>query len=65
MNSKQRFYTAISGGIPDRVPVVPKIWVDLASRSECVDCTAVVNDPEAPVFIQVHRPDAESIAGRA
>ncbi len=41
---KERLYTAISGGIPDRVPVVPKIWVDLAARLTGTDLLEVVSD---------------------
>jgi hypothetical protein len=29
MTPAERLYTALSGGVPDRVPVVPKIWVVL------------------------------------
>lgn len=32
MTASQRFYTAIGRGVPDRVPVVPKIYLDLAAR---------------------------------
>ena len=31
MTPHERLYTAIAGGVPDRVPVVPKMWVDLAA----------------------------------
>jgi uroporphyrinogen-III decarboxylase len=45
MTSSERLYTAMSGGIPDRVPVVPKIWVDLAANLTGTDLVEVVTDP--------------------
>ncbi len=45
MNSSERVYTAISGGKPDRVPVIPKIWVDLAARITEQDIIEVISDP--------------------
>ncbi len=41
----ERIYTAIDGGVPDRVPVVPKIWVDLGARLTNTPLTEVVIDP--------------------
>ena len=41
----ERIYTAIDGGVPDRVPVVPKIWVDLGARLTDTPLTEVVRDP--------------------
>jgi hypothetical protein len=38
-------YTAIDGDVPDRVPVVPKIWVDLGARLTGTPLTEVVGDP--------------------
>ena len=32
MTCSERLYTAMSGGVPDRVPYVPKVWVDLAAE---------------------------------
>ncbi|UCF97007.1 MAG: hypothetical protein JSV89_17790 [Spirochaetaceae bacterium] len=40
-----RIYTAIDGGVPERVPVVPKIWVDLGARLTKTPLTEVVTDP--------------------
>lgn len=31
MTPPTRFYTALSGGMPDQVPTLPKIWLDLAA----------------------------------
>jgi uroporphyrinogen-III decarboxylase len=45
MNASQRLYTAMSAGIPDRVPVVPKIWVDLAAALTGIELLDVVGDP--------------------
>jgi uroporphyrinogen-III decarboxylase len=40
-----RLRTAISGGIPDRVPVVPKIFVDSAARLSGTPLVDVIEDP--------------------
>ena len=45
MNSKERTYAAISGGIPDRVPVIPKIWLDLAAKLMRVEAAEVLQNP--------------------
>lgn len=45
MLPEDRIYTAISGGIPDRVPSVPKIWVDLAANLSGLSLTKVLEDP--------------------
>ena len=45
MTAQERTYTAIDGGVPDRVPVVPKIWVDLGARLTGIPLTEVVRDP--------------------
>jgi hypothetical protein len=45
MTAWERVYTAIDGGVPDRVPVVPKIWVDLGARLTDTSLTEVVADP--------------------
>ena len=41
----ERLSTAIGGGMPDRVPVVPKIWVDLAGALTGTPLTEVVSRP--------------------
>ena len=43
--ASDRFYTALSGGEPDRVPVLPKIWVDLAASLTNTDLSQVIEDP--------------------
>jgi uroporphyrinogen-III decarboxylase len=45
MTAQERIYTAIDGGVPDRVPVVPKIWVDLGARLTGTPLADVVSDP--------------------
>ena len=45
MTAQERTFTAIDGGVPDRVPVVPKIWVDLGARLTDTPLTEVVADP--------------------
>lgn len=38
-------YSAVSGGKPDRVPTLPKIWVDLAATLTGVSFKDVIRDP--------------------
>ncbi len=45
MTPYQRLYTAVSGGVPDRVPVVPKIFVDSAARLTGVSLLDVIEQP--------------------
>ena len=45
MDAWERTYEAVSGRVPDRVPVVPKIWVDLGARLTGIDLLDVVRDP--------------------
>ena len=40
-----RFRTALSGGIPDRVPTCPKIWLDLAAALTGTDPLDAIEDP--------------------
>ena len=41
----QRLYTALSNGVPDRVPVVPKIFVESAARLTGTPIIDVIQDP--------------------
>jgi len=41
----ERIYLSISGKIPDRVPNVPKIWVDLGARLTQTDLSEVIQNP--------------------
>jgi uroporphyrinogen-III decarboxylase len=45
ITANERFYTALSGEEPDRVPVLPKIWVDLAASLTNTDLTQLIEDP--------------------
>jgi hypothetical protein len=51
MKPAQRLYTAISGGIPDRVPVVPKIWVDLAGALTGTPTAEILASPETALKV--------------
>ncbi|MGD9940017.1 MAG: uroporphyrinogen decarboxylase family protein [Clostridia bacterium] len=46
-----RVYQALSGGIPDRVPFVPKIWVDLAARLTGTDLVDVIEKPQTALDV--------------
>lgn len=45
MKPKERILLAISGKAPDRVPSVPKIWVDLASNLTGQSLIEVIQEP--------------------
>ena len=45
MKPEERIYRAISCKAPDRVPVVPKIWVDLAAYLTGRSLVDVISDP--------------------
>jgi hypothetical protein len=47
MTSFERFQVAIHGGRPDRVPVAPKIWIDLAARLTNTPLRDVLADPRS------------------
>jgi hypothetical protein len=51
MTPALRLYTAASGGVPDRVPVAPKIWVDLAGALTATELTEIVQDPETALEV--------------
>jgi uroporphyrinogen-III decarboxylase len=53
MTANQRFYTAMSGGLPDRVPTLPKIWVDLGAALAGIDLREVVENAEAAMRVVV------------
>jgi len=53
MTPKQCFYTALSGGMPDRVPTLPKIWVDLGAALTGTDLRAVVEDSATAMRVVV------------
>jgi uroporphyrinogen-III decarboxylase len=41
----ERFYSALSGSLPDRVPTLPKIWLDLGAAMTGIDLQEVIEDP--------------------
>lgn len=45
MNAKERVYRAVNGAVPDRVPVVPKIWVDLGAKLTETRLLEVISEP--------------------
>ncbi len=47
----QRLYTAVSGGVPDRVPVVPKIFIDSAARLAGTPLPQIIEDPLAALRV--------------
>ncbi|HUT28737.1 MAG TPA: uroporphyrinogen decarboxylase family protein [Sedimentisphaerales bacterium] len=53
MPARERFYTALSGGLPDRVPTLPKIWVDLGAALTGVDLREVVENSETAMRVVV------------
>ena len=42
-----RLYSSISGEVPDRVPFLPKIWIDLACKINNTDLENTFNNPFA------------------
>jgi len=53
MTPKERFYTALSGGMPDRVPTLPKIWVDLGTALAGTELREVVESSETAMRVVV------------
>lgn len=51
MTEWDRLYCAVDGGMPDRVPAVPKIWVDLAAALTHTPLVEVVRSPEVALRV--------------
>ncbi|MEI6386144.1 MAG: uroporphyrinogen decarboxylase family protein [Spirochaetota bacterium] len=51
MTAGERIHTALSGGTPDRVPFVPKIWIDLAAILLGEDMLEVIGNPQRALEI--------------
>lgn len=51
MTAAERVATALRGGRPDRVPFVPKIWVDFSARFCGVPLCQVIEDPVAALAV--------------
>ena len=45
MNATERMYAAVAGEVPDRVPVYPKIWFDVAAKYTDTPFLQVIEDP--------------------
>ena len=60
MQGAERLSVTISGGSPDRVPVMPKIWVNLASRLTGVDLVDVIENPRVAMQVVI---DAARLTG--
>lgn len=53
MTANQRFYTALCGQTPDRVPTLAKIWVDLGAVLMGIDLVEVVEDPATAMQVVI------------
>jgi uroporphyrinogen-III decarboxylase len=53
MTSVERIHVTLGGGRPDRVPVVPKIWTDLAARLTNVSDRDVIENPELAMRVTI------------
>jgi len=53
MTGRQRFYTALSGEKPDRVPTLAKIWVDLGAALTGTDLRKVIEEPSTAMRVVV------------
>lgn len=51
---KKCFYTALSNGMSQRVPTLPKIWVDLGAALTCTDLREVVENSETAMRVVVN-----------
>lgn len=53
MEPAERLQVTFDGGIPDRVPVMPKIWVDLGADLTGTDLRRVIEDPAVALRVLV------------
>ena len=53
MTSAERLAITLAGGCPDRVPVVPKIWTDLAAKLMKVEVRRVIESPELAMQVVI------------
>jgi hypothetical protein len=51
LTAPKRVFQALSGGIPDRVPFIPKIWVDLAARLTDTSLIEVIQNPQTALDV--------------
>ena len=57
MAASERFYKAISGLRPDRIPSFPKIWLDLGAILTGLDCIG----PLDPLSFMNNTPDQSDL----
>ncbi len=60
MQGAKRLTVTISGGKPDRVPVMPKIWVNVASRLTGINLVDVIENPRTAMQVVI---DAAKLTG--
>ena len=60
MLGAERLTVTMNGGCPDRVPVMPKIWVNLAARLTGTDLVHVIENPRTAMRIVI---DAARLIG--
>ena len=60
MQGAERLSTTIGGGHTDRVPVMPKIWVNLAASITGTDLIEVIQDPRTAMKVVI---DAARLTG--
>ena len=53
MTPHQRFYTAISAKTPDRIPTLPKVWVDLAAVLTGTPLQQIIEEPVTAMSVIV------------
>ncbi len=53
MTGAERFQVTMNGGRPDRVPVAPKIWIDLAARLTATPLREVLADPATAMRVTI------------
>jgi uroporphyrinogen-III decarboxylase len=51
MNASQRFLNALKGKAVDRIPVVPKIWVDFSANVTGTDLKDIIQDPSTALRV--------------
>jgi uroporphyrinogen-III decarboxylase len=60
MLGAERLTVTMNGGRPDRVPVMPKIWVNLAARLTGTDLSEVIENPRTAMQVVI---DAARLIG--
>jgi uroporphyrinogen-III decarboxylase len=60
MLGAERLAVTMNGGTPDRVPVMPKIWVNVAARLTGIELADVIEDPRTAMQVVI---DAARLIG--